>query len=185
MGAAFSLEITSQYWLGPFEDPQADACSHGGIRAPIAGTVVTSDRAGYGISQSALALLRTLEQDHTPVAPIVERYLLCHGCGYPIGFGCDNFGTNWVVRHIGDEMVLGGAALHDVMLELHAIRFDVTAVVPTTDYRAEIVAFAQTARDFYFASGQRTVENWEQSFHDAFWAEFDERLERATAAAEG
>ena len=50
MTAEFEIAITAQHWQGP-----ADGCSHGGIRAVIAGTVVTSEEHEYGVSQSALA----------------------------------------------------------------------------------------------------------------------------------
>lgn len=180
--AEFKLEISNQHWLGPIEDPQADACSHGSVRAEIGAVVVTSDEAEYGISQSALALLRTLEQDHTPATRVTDYFLLCHGCAYPLGFGCGNFGTDWVVRHIGKQVVLTVATHRDVTLEPPKVRFDVMAVVPADDYRREIVAFAAEARRFYVASGPRTVEDWEQDFHDRFWAEFDERLARAEFA---
>ena len=57
----FQLEITDQHWPGETHEQSHDGCSHGGIRATIAGTVVTSDDTEYGISQSALSLLRTLD----------------------------------------------------------------------------------------------------------------------------
>jgi len=178
----FKLEITSQYWLGPFEDGSVDTCSHGSIRAVIGGVVVTADEPEYGIIQSALALLRTLEQDHTPATRVTDYFLLCHGCGYPMSFGCGNFGSDWVVRHIGEQVVLTVATHRDATLEPSRVRFDAMAVVPADDYRREIVAFAAEARRFHVASGPRTVEDWEQDFHDRFWAEFDERLKRAEVA---
>lgn len=103
---SFELEITDQHWLGEPREQVRDGCSHGRIRAVIGGVRVTSDEAEYGISQSALSLLRTLERDHTPQDPVSDYFLLCHGCGYPTHFGCANFGTDWVVRHDGDTVFL-------------------------------------------------------------------------------
>ena len=181
----FELSIRNQHWLGEPSEQAHDGCSHGGIRAVIAGTVVTSDDDDYGISQSALSLLRTLEQDHTLAEPVNGGYLLSHGCGYPINFGCPNFGTDWVVRHEGDRVVFSQAT-HDAAGvvgrrdRLEETEFDVRARVPISHYRQQIVAFAKEARDFYHASGPRQLEEWEQEFHQQFWVEYDERLARAT-----
>jgi hypothetical protein len=167
MTAPFEIAITAQHWLRP-----DDACSHGAIRATIGGTVVsdaTSDE--YGIVQSALQLLRTLERDHLPGGD----YLLTHGCGYPVSLGCSNLDTDWGVRHDGDEVVLE-QAMHYAQGEQ---RLDAAARLPAMEYRRAVAAFARTARDFYFAEGPRTAEAWEQDLHDEFWAEFDQRLQRA------
>ncbi len=183
MTATIELQITSQHWLGEPHEQSHDGCSHGGIRAVIGETVVTSDDAEYGMSQSALSLLRTLEQDHSAAEPVSGGYLLCHGCGYPTHFGCSNFGTDWAVRHEGDKVLITQPRRIDALAG--ETEFDVQARVPIEHYRHQIVAFAETARDFYLSEGPRQVEAWEQEFHVHFWAEFDERLERAKASAAG
>lgn len=180
MTAIFDLEITDQHWLGEPHEESHDGCSHGGIRASIAGTVVTSEDTEYGINQSALSLLRTLEQDHSPAEPVSGGYLLCHGCGYPTHFGCGNFGTDWVVRHEGDAVVLSQPSHFDAVAG--ETKFDVVAAVPIDDYARQVIAFAETARDFYAAAQPRQLEDWEQEFHDQFWTEFDGRLMRASSA---
>ena len=180
MTASFELQITRQHWLGEPDDQSHDACSHGGIRAVISGTVVTSDETEYGVSQSALALLRTLERDHSPGDRVNDGYLLCHGCGYPIVFGCGNFGTDWVVHHEGEEVVLSQPRHIDSVTSKD---FDIQVRVRKADYRRQVVSFAQAARAFYLSVGPRSVQDWEQHMHDQFWAEFDERLNRANAAA--
>lgn len=114
MNWTFELDVTNQHWLGEPDEQSHDGCSHGGVRAVIGGTRVTSDSTDYGISQSALSLLRTLERDHTPSSPVNDGYLLCHGCGYPTHFGCPNFGTDWVVRHEGDVVFLSQPTHVDV-----------------------------------------------------------------------
>jgi len=188
MSSTFELQIRNQHWLGGPHDQSHDGCSHGGIRAVIGGTLVTSADDEYGISQSALSLLRTLEQDHKPVNPVSRGYLLCHGCNYPIGFGCGNFGTDWVVHHDGDTVVLSQPTHYAAVRVGRADRFketefDVRARVPIEHYRRQIVAFAEEARDFFASSEPRQVEDWEQEFHEQFWAEFRERLERAQATS--
>ncbi len=185
MTTTFELQMRRQHWLGEPHEQFHDGCSHGGIRAGIAGTEVTSESDEYGISQSALSLLRTLEQDHTPANPVSGGYLLSHGCGYPIAFGCSNFGTDWVVHHEGDTVVLRQpthyASIRAGRDDPHETEFDVRARLPIEQYRRQIVAFAQEARDFLMTSEPRRLEAWEHGFHDQFWAEFEERLERAKA----
>lgn len=180
MTTSFALHITDQHFLGEGEEQARDGCSHGGISAVIAGTHVTSDSVDYGISQSALSLLRTLEQDHTPSERVNDSYLLCHGCAYPTHFGCPNFGTDWVVRHEDSTVVLRQPVHVDIVAG--DTEFDVQARVPIEHYRREVVALAESARSFYFSAEPRALEDWEQDLHAQFWAEFDERLERARSA---
>lgn len=173
---------TNHHWLGEPHEQAHDGCSHGGIRAVIGGTVVSSDDTEYGISQSALSLLRTLERDHSPAERLSGGYLLCHGCGYPTHFGCSNFGTDWVVRHDGDTVFLSQPKHFDTVGE---IEFDVLVRVPIEHYRRQCVAFAETVRDFFSSSKPRQLDEWEQDLHEQVWAEFDERLERAKSRATG
>jgi hypothetical protein len=175
--ASFEIEITEQHWLGEPHEQSHDGCSHGGVRASIAGTVVTSDDLDYGISQSALSLLWTLEHDHNRFEPMGRGYLLCHGCGYPDVFGCGTFGTDWSVRHEGEIVVLS----EPTRIDASETTFDIQARVSVVDYTLQVVAFAETARAFYIAAGPRQIAPVEQEFHDQFWAEFDDRLGRATA----
>lgn len=179
MAAMFEIEITDQHWLGEPHEQSHDGCSHGGIRAAIAGSVVTSDDTDYGISQSALSLLRTLEHDHRRVEPVSPGYLLCHACGYPDIFGCGNFGTDWVVRHNGASVLLSEPSHFDS--ESGETKFDVQAAVPIVDYRGQVLAFAEVPRAFYMTAGPRQLERWEQESHHKFWTEFDSRLGRAAA----
>ena len=69
MSSDFKLEILEQHWIGPlpdgrYENGSQDRCSHGSILCEIGGVVVTTDDPDYGIIQSALSLLRSLERDH-------------------------------------------------------------------------------------------------------------------------
>jgi len=103
-------------------------------------------------------------------------FLLCHGCGYPLSFGCANYGTDWHVEHLGDIVLLS-----DAYFGSHRIVPEVKAHVSLGVYRREIVKFAREAREFYFTIGPRPSDM--PDLHQEFWAEFDERLARAEALA--
>lgn len=191
MRSEFKLEIREQHWMGPlpnghYETGPSDSCSHGSIFCEIGGVIVTADEPDYGITQSALHLLRTLEQDRTATSgeerdvPYDSGFLLCHGCGYPISFGCDNFGTDWLVRHDNQEVILSQPLLVATRREKS---FDVEVRLSIDEYRRQIIAFAREGRRFYLSDGPRSVENWEVDLHERFWAEFDERLKAAEMAA--
>ena len=181
----FVLEITSQAFMGP-----NDFSAHGGIRAVIDGVLITSDDTSYGITQSALQLLRTLEEDRLQAhgrpssdrdrLPLDNGFLLCHDCGYPLSFGCTNFGTDWRVKHDRGQVILYDPVLMATnMLQPRGLQVG----IPLSEYRDKIVAFAREAHDFYFADGAdraSDIPEWDRSF----WAEFDERLARAEGLAD-
>jgi hypothetical protein len=167
---------------GRYEDGSQDQCSHGSIFCEIAGVVVTTDEPDYGIIQSALSLLRSLERDHPPDDGTddlpIAGFLLCHGCGYPLGLGCTNFGTDWKVRHEGNDVVLS----EPFLMSASQTGNDIEARVPLAEYRRQIVSFAHEARRFYFANGPRHLDEGWLAINSRFWADFDERLKRAETA---
>ena len=163
----FKLEILEQAFSGP-----GDYSAHGRVRVTIDGLVVTSGDPDYGITQSALALLRTVEEDRTAMRderlPLDNGFLLCHDCGFPLSFGCTNFGTNWLVRHEEDVVVLIVGNL------------GFRAEISLREYTSQIAAFAREAKQFYFAEGNRGSDM--PDLDASFWAEFNARLERAEAS---
>jgi hypothetical protein len=187
--ADFRLEIVEQHWLAPtpngrYEDGSVDACSHGTIRCEIGGVEVATADPDYGIFQSAVQLLRTLEHDrkdgvteNVGDSPFEEGLLLCHSCGYPLGFGCTNFGTNWDLCHESDFAIIS-----NIDTIGRGIPKDLEVRIPLATYRREIASFAREARTFYWSDGPRTPEDWELEFHNSLWFEFDSRLKRAEGA---
>ena len=166
------IKILSQGWLGPPDNWPWDLCSHGALRATIGGVVVTRESPDYGISQSALALLRTLSRDHTPQQPVISSgYLLGHGCGFPL-WPCPNFGTDWSVNHRESGVQIGD--IRDAGAPSHP---EISVTLPFDDYRREVVAFARTAREFYFsADAKRFSDDWDREAYEQFWTEFDALL---------
>lgn len=145
MSVPFKISIEAQHWLG-----SDDAC-YGTIRAAIDGAVVSdADSDEYGVAQSALQLLRTLDADHEA------------GGRSSAGNRSRDTANTCTVRRDGDEVVLD----HVVHYGQSERRFDVTARLPVADYRRAVAAFAQEAREFYFADGPRQVDEPERPLHE-------------------
>ncbi len=55
-----------------------------------------------------------------------------------------------------------------------------TAVLAEDEYRREVVAFAEAAKE-PFATVEKSLDESTRPEFEAFWQEYDERLARATA----
>jgi hypothetical protein len=173
MSACFELEIVSQGWLDVPNAEHDDLCSHGDLRLVIGGTVVAAgDGSGdYTISTSALALLRTLESDHSTRAPVVPTALVMH-CGMLSMVSCPE-GIDWSVSHRDGRVLLADVVKNETE------RFPGLAVDLSEDeYRRAVVAFAEKAKE-PFATVEKTLDDSTRDEYEAFWREYDERLGRA------
>ena len=175
----FEIEIVTQGWIGVTPDDVAyDLCSHGDIRLVIGGRTIThaENEGDYTISTSALALLRTLESDHSPTQPVADRLVLC--CGMLLMLSCP-IGIDWSVSHLG-----GGVRLHDVVRydsvdESQAVRFPGLVVELAEDeYRGRVVAFAEKAKQL-FEGVEKVLDDSDRHDYEEFWQEYDGRLSRA------
>lgn len=101
----FKLNIMKQYWLGS-DNSEEDLCSHGEIYLNVNDTIITQSGIGeeWGISESALALLRTIDNDYVS-DPVNEEGLILHGCGAILMMGCP-ISIHWTVKHCGDQVIL-------------------------------------------------------------------------------
>jgi hypothetical protein len=177
----FEIEITEQGWIDPdLDDDPADLCSHGGIRLVIGGRMIapSDGQHGYTISTSALALLRTLEADHSPERTGRDRLVL--HCGMIDMLSCP-IGIDWGVTHLGDRVRLDDVVRCDDIDG--TVHFPGLAVeIAESEYRRHVVAFAEKAKQ-PFARGRKTpADDYEQKLYEEFWREYDERLARARAA---
>ena len=167
----FRIEIVKQHWLGEKES-EYDLCSHGSIRLVIGGQLITSDEIEYGISESALALLRTLENDHSFENPVAER-LVFHGCGTVLMIGCP-IGIDWSVTHLGGDILINNIARYDAANEEQAIRFPRTEVrVPEEHYNQQVLSFAQEVKSWFERNPRSFYEDSDREQFEAFWEEFN------------
>src|SRR5262245_47880158 len=177
----FELEIADQGWLGSLSDEEAehDLCSHGRIRLSIGGrTIDPGDKYEWGISETALGLLRTLESDHSPERPVTERLIPC-GCGAILMMNC-GIGIDWSVRHTAERVRVADVVRYDVPgSNAQPVLFPgVSAELAVEEYRRQVVSFAITAKA-PFAGVERRFDDeddFDRQQFERFWEEYDELL---------
>jgi hypothetical protein len=143
----FAIEITRLGWIDPdLEDASGDPCSHGDIRLEIGGQVIVpgDGEHWYTVSTSALALLRTLESDHSREQPVAER-LVFH-CGMLEMMGCP-IGIDWTVTHVGARVQMQDVVRCDEVDGTGATFPGLVAEVDESEYRRTIVRFAEKAKE--------------------------------------
>ena len=175
--AGFELEIVSQGWLdepsADWDPERDDLCSHGDIRLVIGGRVIAAgDGSGdYAISTSALALLRTLESDHGLGPRVAPTALVMH-CGGLSMITCP-YGIDWAVSHRDGRVFLSDVVVNETE-RLEGLAADLSE----DEYRRAIVAFAEVAKE-PFAGIEKSLDESTRAEYEAFWREYDERLDRA------
>ncbi len=172
----FEIEILEQGWLGS-EEIEYDLCSHGKIRLVIGGQVISSGEVDYGISESALALLRTLKSNHDEEQPVAEK-LVFHGCGSLLMLGCP-IGINWTVTHAQGNVVLANIIRFDTTNEEHGKKFlELEAVLTEEEYRKQVIAFAVKAKQPFQESPRSYYDDFGREQFETFWKEYDALLKR-------
>jgi hypothetical protein len=173
---SFMIRILEQGWLVPTE-PDEDYCSHGKLRLVITGIEIENGGDHYGISESALALLRTLNCNHSKQAPVAER-LIFHGCGNILMMGCP-IGIDWAVEHFSGQVKIKDVIRYDTTTENDAILFPkLEAVVSFSNYRSEIIKFANDAKDLFIGTRKKFTDAWDRQQYQRFWHEYDSHLEK-------
>ena len=177
MSSAFKVRILQHGWHAG----RTDLCSHGRIHLEIGGQVITSGDQEYGVSESALALLRTLRSGHSSAQPVAER-LIPHGCGMMLLQGC-GLGIDWSVRHDGDIVVLGDVVRFDGAGSTQVVPFPgLEARLNRSEYVREVVHFALEARRLFEAEPKESTREDIPGDFAAFWKEYDEILVSADAS---
>jgi hypothetical protein len=176
----FEIEIITQGWVGEApEQIENDLCSHGDVRIAIGGRTVApgAGKGDYTISTSALALLRTLESDHSPERRVAERLVLC--CGMLSMLTCP-IGIDWSVSHLGGRVRLHDVVRYDGTDESKAVLFPGLAVeLEEAEYRCQVVSFATQAKQLFEDVEKVPADDFEAQDYERFWQEYDVRLGRA------
>ena len=172
----FKIEILEQGWLEGCS-PEEDLCSHGRIKLTIGGQSITSGHEDYGISESALALLRTLASNHSDELPVAQR-LIFHGCGAILMMACP-IGIDWTVSHLEGQTYISNIVRYDTTNEDDAVRFiGLSATLPKEEYLREIIAFATKAKVPFEGITKVFPDDFDRINYERFWAEYDLLLEQ-------
>ena len=182
---SFQIEITEQGWLGTpngdYDPAVVDLCTHGDIRLVVGGEIIAAGGGGdgYGISEAALGLLRTVGSDYERTEDPDGDRLIPHGCGTTLMMGC-GIGIDWSVRHLGDQVRLSEVVRYDSADGANAIRYPGLEVqVASSDYGAEIVAFAEHAKEPFQGLKKSFSDRRDRREYKAFWKEYEQLLRAA------
>ncbi|PAD34906.1 hypothetical protein CHH48_13270 [Terribacillus saccharophilus] len=172
--------METQYWLSNEEE---DLCSHGQIHLEVDGTIITQAGKGeeWGISESALALLRTLDVDYIS-NPECKEGLILHGCGIMLMSGCP-ISIHWSVQHKSDEVFLSDFVkfTSTSLAEGKIVYPDVSVSVKKIQYEQQILQFAKQAKAFYEISKTKKIEDdFDQEMYTEFWQEYNYLLQKHT-----
>jgi len=171
---SFNLKIIDQNWLGN-EPQQFDLCSHGHLTLTIAGQTILDGREEFGLSESALALLRTLDHDHDNSSPVAEK-LIFHGCGTELMRGCP-IGVDWNVEHHQNRVFISNIKRWDWPDETRPTLFSNLAIdLNEADYRQAVVTFANQVKSFFIDQEKIFFDQNDHLEFEKFWMEFDQRL---------
>ena len=133
----------------------------------------------YGISEGALALLRTLESDYSPSEGGFPERLLPHGCGMILMMSCP-IGIDWSVSHINGRVRLRDVVRYDSTDDAEATHFpEVVVELSEDEYRRQIVAFGQKAKEPFAGVEKDIPDEWDREQYEQFWKEYEELLARA------
>jgi hypothetical protein len=131
----------------------------------------------YTINTSALALLRSLESDHSPARPVADRLVL--HCGMLLMTSCP-IGIDWSVSHAGGRVRLYDVVRYDAVDEREAERFSGLSVeLESDEYRRKVAAFAEHAKQLFVGAEKALEDDFDRELYEQFWGEFDARLTHA------
>jgi len=176
MGQQFELKMVNQHWIG---SPREDLCSHGEIYLKVNETVITQSgiEEVWGLSESALSLLRTIEQEYIS-DPINGEGLILHGCGLLLMVSCP-ISIHWTVKHIEDQVELFDfVKVETTNPETGSIYYPELVVTLNHDeYKDKILYFARQAKNFFVESDTKIiVDDYDKEMYQEFWDEFNRRL---------
>lgn len=170
----FQIKIVEQSWLDGCS-PEDDPCSHGKIKLIICGESITSGDEDYGISESALALLRTLNSDHSAEQPVAQL-LIFHGCGTMLMLGCP-IGVDWQVNHSEGRVRISNVVRYDGPGASDVVNFSNLFIeISDEEYRQNILVFAKEAKQLFTGVKKVFTDDFEREEYENFWKEYDRLL---------
>jgi hypothetical protein len=173
----FEIKIENQRWL--FNDDKEDLCSHGEIHLNVNGNIITQSGIDeeWGISESALSLLKTIDKDYV-CDPDNEEGLILHGCGAILMIGCP-IGIHWTVKHIDDQVILSDfVKITTTNPESGSIYYPGLKVKLSKDeYKNQVVQFAIQAKNLFNTSKEKRIsDDFDREMYEDFWNEYNRLL---------
>lgn len=170
------IKIENQRWLSNDEE---DLCSHGEIYLNINGNIITQPGIDeeWGISESALALLRTIDKDYF-CDPDNEEGLILHGCGAILMMGCP-ISIHWTVKHTDDQMILSDfVKVTTTNPKSGSIHYSgLTVKLSKNEYKNQVVQFALQAKNFFETSKEKRIsDDFDREIYEDFWNEYNHLL---------
>ena len=192
MDQLFEIRTMEQHWIDSI-GMDYDLCSHGRLYLRAGDTVLSDENEDdWGISESALALLRTVKYGHPHMVPALtgldEGYrfrggddtLIYHGCGLILMTGC-NIRIRWDVIHRDGNVLLKNFVNCPTANPEETRRYNGLEIsMPLSDYAREVHQFATEARKFFEGVEKQFTrsQQWEGEYQ-AFWDDFDHLLDYA------
>jgi hypothetical protein len=177
----FTIKIENQGWLCNDDNDDQDLCSHGEIFLSVLDTIITQSSVNeeWGISESALALLRTLENDYC-CEPEHDEGLILHGCGAILMMGCP-ISIHWSVKHLDGHVTLSDfVKITTTNPDTGSIYYPGLEVkIGSIDYKNQIVSFALQAKElFNYSKEKRISDDYDKELYEEFWTEYNQLLIR-------
>ncbi|WP_170295584.1 hypothetical protein [Chengkuizengella sediminis] len=178
MSELFHISIVNQHWIED-KNEEVDLCSHGQINLRVNNTIITAPDLDeeWGISESALSLLRSLRQDINS-SPETSEGLILHGCGLILMIGCP-ISIHWSVEHannmvkLSDFIKITSTNSKDGYQSYPNLSVEVTR----EEYKNQIVSFALSTKQYFDKSADKKFEDkYEKEMYLAFWNEFNHLL---------
>lgn len=174
----FIIKIENQGWL--YENEEEDLCSHGEIYLNVNGNIITESGIDedWGISESALALLRTIDKDYV-CNPANEEGLILHGCGSILMMGCP-ISIHWTVKHMGDQVLLSDfVKITTTNTESGSVYYPgIQVSLNQNDYRKQVVQFAIQAKKLFDTSKEKHLtDDFDRETYKDFCSEYNRLLE--------
>lgn len=181
MDKKFEMKILKQHWMDEkFKDE--DLCSHGEIYLSVNKVIITQSGLDeeWGINESALALLRTLDKDYI-CEPNSEEGLIFHGCGAILMMGCP-ISIHWSVKHCGDEVILSDfVKFTTTNPRIGNIKYKGLRVkLSKKEYTDEIIAFSLEAKKLFDNSREKIInDDFDKEMYTEFWNEYNYLLKNS------